>query len=228
MSGEPGVSGEPGESTDRLIRQLATDVPPVRRVPPLWMSFGGVIAVASAVGIVFLLASGAPSDVRSAVRGGGPYGAVLLGLGLAGLLGSLAALAEGIPGRERSVVVCGWAAIVAFGWGAGRALAAWWSEGFAPGVGLAVDRMCLQRALLLAVVPTLALVLLLARGWVGRPARAAVLALTAGAALGSVGVHLGCQLDEGRHLLVGHVGPTVVWVALIAAPLAFWLSRKAR
>jgi hypothetical protein len=222
------VSAEQPDSTDRLIRQLSGDLAPVRRVPPLWMSLGGVVALASALGALFLLSAGYDGGAASLAVGGGPYGAVLLGLGVAGVCGALAALAEGIPGRERVGTVCTWIAVVAFAWGVGDAFSAWWGEGFAPGVGFAADRMCLQKALLLAIVPTLALGLFVVRGWVGRPGRAAVLLLTGGAALGSVAVHLGCHIVEPRHLLVGHLGPTLLWVAVVGAPLAVWLRRRAR
>jgi hypothetical protein len=215
-------------STERLIQQLSESAEPVRRVPPLWLGFAFVIAIASAIGGLFLLAAGAVDGLTAHVLRGGSPGFLLLGLAIAGLSGSVAALAEGLPGRERVAYLCGGLAVVAYFGGAGRALVAWWSEGFALGDGLVVDRVCLQTALELSLVPILALTILLARGWVGRPARAAALALAAGAATGSLVVHLGCPITEARHLLIGHASAVVASVAVFAAPLAFWLRRRAR
>lgn len=219
------------ESTERLIRQLSGTVEPVRRVLPLWLRSAGVIAVACGVGLLFLLAGGSLDAAAFAARSGGPtgpVGAVALGLALAGLLGAPAALAEGVPGRERIVAVCGGIAGVAFAGGVVRAWVAWQAAGFDPGPGWPADRGCLQMALLLSVPTALVLAAVGARGWVARPVRTAAVSLAAAAALGGLAVHLGCSIQAARHLLVGHAGAVLVWSAAGTFPLAAWLRRRAR
>ncbi len=216
------------DPTEGLIRELSADVTPVRRVWPLWLSFG-VWALGSAiVGLVFLQGAGFAEDWTSLALGEGPYGPVAAGLAVAGLAGGAAALAERIPGRSRMVAVCGIAAVLGFGWAVGSALAAGFSHGFESTVPIAADRMCLEKALLLSVVPTTLVIGLLVRGWVAQPGRAAALALVGGAAIGSLVMHLSCGLASARHMLIGHTGAPWVLLVLVSVPLALWIRRAAR
>lgn len=216
------------DSTRRLIRQLSEDVPPVRRVAPLWASFGGVVAVAALAGVVFLALQGVRAEGALLWSRERAAAGLLGGLLAAGLLGSLACLAEGVPGRERVASVCEGVALAGLAWAAGTGAALWWGAEGTASVPLAADRMCLRNAIAVGLAPVAGLVVALLLGWVGRPGRAAVGALAAGAALGGVVVHFSCGITAARHLLVGHVAPPFLLVLVAAVPLALWLRHRAR
>ena len=91
---------------------------------------------------------------------------------------------------------------------------------------------CVAKAMTIAAVPGVALVVMVGRGATTDARSAVVFAALATAGVGALGVELACPKTEAMHLLVWHFGPLVVLpvvAALVGAPLfAMWMRRRPR
>jgi hypothetical protein len=218
-----------GDATQELIRELASELKPVKPLPRLRF-------VALAVGLLWL----AIAALEIALKGVAPTlretlampvgaGGILAALLVAGAGGVAAALALAVPGRERL-------ARGAFALGvAGTALAA--------GIGLALvarsplaewrlpdahDWPCLATALAVALLPALAL------GWFGgraapfRPLSIALAAAAGAAALGGSVAQASCAASEPMHALLGHALVPALGAFALTLPLLLVLRRGER
>lgn len=203
--------------TDDLIRELAADGRPVRRLAP-WLRRTAVwtlVAAACAVGVIASI--GTRRDLAQVIwRAPFVFEALLLIVTAVSAAGG--ALIVSVPGAERSKLVR-WLPITA---GAGALLwvtgelAVVLAAGEQPG-RLVLSWWCIQRTLLVGLVPGILLFTMVARGAPLRAAWAGLLALLATSALGVLGTNIMCSVDRPVHMLLWHVGP----MALLAAAGAF-------
>ncbi len=214
---------------DELIAALGQDLEPVRPIPRIRSAALAVLLTWLAVAAAGVLARGlAPGIVEETLahRGVSAIYAVLLVGALGGLV---AALALGVPGRER---------LAALGLGLGAAgLAA------AAGIGTllvlnspagdpltlsARDLQCLGAAFGVALIPALGILWYVGRGSPHRPLAAVVAAAAATTALGAVTAQASCPYGDLSHLLMGHVLAPAFGALLLTAPLLAALRRLAR
>jgi hypothetical protein len=218
-----------GDPTRELIRDLAGDLAPVRPLPRVRFLAGAVLLLWLAIGVAGVAWKGLAPTFWETLTVPVSAGGIFAGLLVAGIGGVLAALALAIPGRERLA-----RAAFAFG-GAGLAIAA--------GVGLALvarsplaewrlpaghDLPCLITALVVGLVPALAL------GWFGgraapfRPLAIALAAATGAAALGGSVAQATCSAGEPMHLMLGHAIVPAVGAFALALPLLIAIRRSER
>jgi hypothetical protein len=217
------------DPTRALIRDLASDLTPVRPLPRIRFVAAAVLLLWLAIGLVGIGVKGlAPTFWETLAMPVSP-GGIFAGLLVAGLGGVFAALALAVPGRERLA-----RAGLALG-GAGMAIAA--------GVGFALlarsplvewrlpsghDLPCLVTALAVGLVPALAL------GWFGgraapfRPLTIALAAAAGAAALGGSVAQATCPGDEAMHLMLGHVLVPMVGAFVLTLPLLVAMRRTLR
>ena len=214
-------------STASLISQLARDLQPVRRVPPLRKVGLGLLAVWG-VGVALSWSVGGVQP-RLTEPGGlsdPTFAAIFAGLCIAGVGGGVATLARAVPGRERLArlglgLLFGGFAVVA-----GFAVFGWLAGGAGASVPPARTASCAAHAAVLGVTPALLGFAWLARAWEARPGFGAAVAGLGAAALGSCAVHASCITGDGLHVLVGHaLGPAGVAVVL-ASGGAWWIARR--
>jgi len=217
-------------STEQLLRELAGDASPVRRIPPLRAAAAGVLAAwAIAVVALWALRSSATPLLRDIPWADAFYVSVLLGLAALASGATVSALAGAVPGRERAceagggVALCGMALAVGAGlW----AVLATGSRGIAE---LASSGACIGHAAALAVLPALVAAQFVARGSLRHPVRVAALGVTGAVALGGLLVHASCRGGGALHMLVGHALAPVLLGLLLAAPVGLsirWWSRR--
>jgi hypothetical protein len=209
------------DATSRLIEQLARDLEPVRRVPRLQHGVLAVGSLAAVSGALALILGGFRADLPRLVAQSLPYNVLLASLALVGASGVLAVLAASIPGREVLARASLSVAVAALLTALGSAVA---QLGLAASplpaeAGLFYDAACLAHSCGVALLPACAGVALVSRGAPFRP-----LAIVAGTAAASVGagamfVHLSCDCDGLRHLLVSHAGAPLLGGLLLTLPL---------
>ena len=219
-----------GRVTEDRIRELARDLAPVKPIPRLRV-VGAVVLVTWALAFVAdeLLGGRALRPAADPAWASPSYLAALLGIALAALGATGAALASAVPGREGTariglrVTALGLALALA-GWILGVSGGAGDHAGESAGAVLS----CAGRALALGVVPALLACGFAARAALRRPVLAAGMALAGGVALGAVAVHASCPSNSPLHQLVAHTLAPVAAAALFTAPLAALLSHWGR
>lgn len=212
--------------TDDLIRELAADGRPVRRLAPwlhrvvIWV---GLSALCAATVIV---TSGARRDLGQMWWSPAFMLEAVLLL-VTALSAAAGALIVSVPGAERSKLVrwlpvmAGAAALlwiaaeVVFTAGVqgGRPVVAWW---------------CIQRTLLVGLLPGIVLFAMIGRAAPLKAAWAGLLAVLATSAVGVFGTNIMCSVDRPTHLLLWHVGPMALLAAAgagIGASLFDWTRR---
>lgn len=212
------------DPTERLISSLGDDLVPVRPLPRLRTVCAVVFVIAVAL-IAFVSVSGVGRIATQALSSSSLYLACGVALIVAGVAGTISALAAGVPGRER--LGDGATLLTALALVAGAAAC-----GFAIGLHSTasppgLDGECFRSATVLSVFPAGVILGFLLRGWIARPLLAAGIALLAAGALGSMIVHLHCGFLDPRHLLLGHLSVPVVW-ALVGLYPVFVLTRRGR
>jgi MFS family permease len=218
-----------GDSTHDLIRDLASDLTPVKPLPRVRFVAAAVLLLWLAIGVVGIALKGLAPTFWETLAMPISAGGIFAGLLVAGVGGALAALALAIPGRERL-------AHAAFALGAaGMAIAA--GVGFAliarsplaswrwPG---ATDLPCLLTALAVGLLPALAL------GWFGgraapfRPLAIALAASAGAAALGGSVAQATCPVADAMHLMLGHALVPAIGALALALPLLVAIRRSER
>jgi hypothetical protein len=212
-------------SSERLIRALAEDCAPVRRVPRLLFLGGGLAAVWLAILVIAVGSMGGRAGLWGALTGDLLFGGVCAGLALGALGGALAGLAVSLPDREVLLRGGGWLAAVGLAWAAGIAVAHVIVPGSEVAGGAISSGTCIGRAAFFGSLPAAALIAVALQGWVARPLVAAALVLLGGAALGSLVVTIGCPFEGAGHMLVGHALTPLFLAALGVLPVA-WLLRR--
>jgi hypothetical protein len=189
----------------------------------------GVIALWLAVAAIGLTLLGLRPDLADAMIGVRGVAVVFAGLGLAGLGGVVAALAMGVPGREvlarAALVLAILGMLIAVG--VGTLLFAV-SPVADTRVSLRADLACLTVAILVGLLPAVAVVWFAGRALPFRPVIAVLAAAAGTAALGAITAEASCPHSEMRHLLVAHALAPVVGVLLLTLPLLVALRRVGR
>lgn len=221
------------DETSRLIEQLARNLEPVRRVPALRHGVLAVGSLAVVSGALALIVGGFRADLLHRAAQSLPYVVLLASLALVGASGVVAVLAASIPGREvlarASLLVAGAALLAALGTTVARLVLA--TAAVPAEAGLLYDATCLAHSCSVALLPAAAGVVLVSRGAPFRPLASVVLLGAASVSLGATFIHLSCDCDGLRHLLVSHAGAPLLGGVLLMLPLyvAFlrlrWASR---
>lgn len=214
-------------STQRLLGELASQLEPVKRVPPIGLVVAGILVLWAAHFATLLASGGFAPGFFSALTGNVAFAGAMLGLALSANGGLWGALALGAPGHDTSArigsIVAGLGlvlALVTVGIGLGSASAAGSSANGAAWV-------CFYHSVALALLPGGVLVFFMFKGWVGRPLLASAVALSGSFSIGAVMVHTVCPHFDAGHILLGHLGAPLGMVALATLPLALALRRMA-
>ncbi len=214
--------GLPDDPARALIESLATDLAPIRPLPPLRRVVGAlalVWAVVAGLGLAWL---GARPDLAEAWTSGPGVAAVFVALALAGV----AALAMGIPGREGLVRRGIWCAALALAGAAGLGSVLFWQ---APSIvtSLENDLHCLVVAIVMGALPALGVIGFAGRAAPFRPFALTLAAAAAAASLGTVVAQAACPMPDMKHLLVGHVLAPGAGALVLTLPLGLLLRRLA-
>lgn len=213
------------QSSERLIRELTADLTPVRLLPPMHVLLGGLLLMWAAIGAASLWWSGTRSDVSEMLAADKAYAAVMLGLLLAGLGGSAAALAAMIPGRDSQRLAggaMGVSGIAMAGLVCINATGAWGP------VEPRTDLACMVSAALLAIPLVAWMGVWASQAWVMQPSRLAAIAIFGGASMGALLVHASCPAGSHAHFLAAHLGAGPVTALVFAVPLGLLLRRVTR
>lgn len=210
--------------TEDLIRELAKDAPPVRRLQKLTVRLIGWVALAALSLAVVTMWMGARQDLGEVLwESNFQFEAAMLIL--TAMSAAVGALTVSVPGRERSALVR-WLPIV------GGAICILWVVGelvFASLTGAPTGRLtfawrCVYKTASVALVPGVALFVLVRRAAPLHAAWAGLLAILATAAVGVLGANVICPIDRPLHLFLWHVAPLMLFAAL-GAGLGTWLIR---
>lgn len=213
--------------TEPMLRELASDLKPVRPIPRLRTVAVAVLAVWLLAVVVDWILGGAPPRVGA----GGPWSGagflgVLAGLAVTAAGATLTALAGAVPGREGEARVGLRLAVLGLLLAAGGGV---WAVSTAgdPAVGdpLGTGLSCLRHAALMGIPPALVTSVFLARALARRPRLGAACALAGGVALGALVVHTGCTHEGALHMLLGHALAPFAVALLLAFPLAAVVRR---
>lgn len=204
-------------SSEAVLRELATDLRPVRPIPRLRSVVAAIALLAFAGAATLLWRKGLRPDVVPVVSGDAIYDVVAIGMVAIGSGALVAGIAACVPGRERTLSRAVWWA------GIGAALAF-----VAVPLGVvatqhhalrppgSVDLACMASGL---AASALAAAASIGFGWRTAPrslAIAAALAAAGTGAIGAIAMHAVCPSLEASHWLWGHA-----CVPVVAALLAF-------
>ena len=204
--------------TEQIVRSLAADLKPVRRLPKVeWRTVAWAVFAAACVAIASY-ALGPRTDLMAKLRDPAflVEGALLL---LVSLFAARSAFASSIPGAERStdgriLPVMGllvWVCVVAGGAAVSNFAPAW---------------ICIARMSALVFVPALAALWMLRRAAPLAPRWTGGLALLSAGSLALLGTRMLCPKDDPRHVLLWHFGPLLLTAAM-GIRLGRWsLSRR--
>jgi hypothetical protein len=202
--------------TNALIAELANSTAPVRRLPApgtrmlLWLALSIPVLVA----VVWLMS---PSDINPlaalADRRFLLEEAVLLATALTA---ALAAFASVVPGYDRRILLIPLLPLAA--WLATLGEGCWrnWVALGADGLALRPDWDCLPPAILIGIVPSVAMVIMLRRGAPLLPRISIALGALAVAALANLGLRLFHVGDASVMVLFWHLGGAAVLAGLAA------------
>jgi hypothetical protein len=213
--------------TEELIQQLAADGAPVRRLRPVVVRVVAWIALAVVSLAVVMMLMGIRRELGDALdRADFTLEALLLAV--TAISAAAGALVMSVPGAEQSRLVR-WipvtTAVLCIVWAVGELAVA--AATGAPSGRLTFAWHCVYKTTSVAVLPGVALFLMVRRaapmhaGWAG------LLAVLATAAVGVLGANIICPNDRPLHMLLWHVAPLAVFAALGAA-LGSWLLRWPR
>ena len=209
-----------------LIDELAAGLEPVRPIAPIGRRLALPALVAVPVALAAFAVYGLPP--RGGLPAALPFDGVLLGLALAALGACTSALASVVPGRETlqraSAALAGLGLALAVG-----VAAVGMPWGGAVGSGsLHPILVCIGRGALFATLPISVLLLLVVRGWAGRPAWTGIAAAVGGGATGAGIVQLICPATNAVHVLCAHAATPFLLAALVGTLLVPIVRRWAR
>jgi len=202
--------------TNALIDQLANSAAPVRRLPAPWarMLLWVALSLPFLVAVIWLMM---PSDINPttalADRRFLLEGAALLATALTA---ALAAFASVVPGYDRRVLLLPLLPLAA--WLASLGEGCWrnWVALGGDGLTLRADWDCLPAAILIGIVPAIAMVVMLRRGAPLLPRISIALGALALAALANLGLRLFHVGDASVMVLFWHLGGAAVLAGLAA------------
>ncbi|HMP00670.1 MAG TPA: DUF1109 domain-containing protein [Kiritimatiellia bacterium] len=198
--------------TDDLIRQLAEDARPVKRLPPPGRRFALWLALSVAYALMCLLWIGWRADLSQVAATPGFLWQTALLVALTLSSGWLAFAfsvpgREGSPWRKRSVV------LVALAWLASLVTLVAVTPGHSPGEGLA----CSLQITLVGAIPAILLVLMIRRAAPLQWLWSGILVGLAMIGLGATALQFACCSGDPMHLLVWHLLPGVLFVVIAVA-----------
>ncbi|MEO7158076.1 MAG: NrsF family protein [Vicinamibacterales bacterium] len=211
-------------TSDEMVSALVSDLRPVSPLRHPAVRAGRWLLVAVVGGTLAVLAYGVRPDWRAV--GVTPEFLIQTGLlVMATVVAAAGSLTLAVPGERLSLVRR--AAPVA----AVAAWAAWLAIDVGMSTGLVIDNGwgCVGKAISIAAIPGVALLVMVARGAPIETLRALTLAALAAAAVGAIGVGMACPNVDAAHLLMWHVSPVIALpgaAALIAAPLVEAATRR--
>lgn len=215
--------------TDRLIQQLAADTAPVRRLPAPWRRAAIWFAIALPyVAAVILVHSESVSLIHSGLM---PVDLSRMLVDRQFIIEELAILATAItavlaafysvvPGTDRRILLIPLLPLTIWLVSLGAGCARDWIRLGAKGLMLRADWACLPPAMLIGIVPVLAIVIMLRRGAPLYPRTTLAVGTLAAAALGNFALRIYHVGDVSIVLLVWHFGAVVV-LSLITG----WIGR---
>lgn len=214
-------------STEDRIRDLVRDLHPVHPIPSLRTAGAAALGIfLLIVAADWLLGGFGLRPGTDAAWSDPTYLAPLLGLLLAALGATTAALASAVPGREGAlrlgvrVAALGMGMAIAGGlWGLARTDVHFSTEELLACVS------CMQRAVQLGIASSLLACGFIVYAAMRRPSAGAALALIGGVALGAAAVHSTCPSNSALHQLVAHTLTPLVAAAILTFPLAALLRR---
>ena len=198
--------------SDELISALVRDLAPAAALPPPARRFARWMLVPLLSVMAGLLLWGVRNDVSSLRE---PAELQLIVVALAtGLAAALAALLLAVPGA-RGAAAMAWAPIGASAlWVALLASRIISSGGSFDGSMAWPYPICVVKVLSMAVLPGVALIVMMRRSWPLRADWTMGLAGLAAGAVGSLGAHLACPEANPAHALLGHVAPMLALAVL--------------
>src|SRR5262249_49790161 len=211
--------------TDALIEELASSATPVRRLPAPWagMLLWLALSVPFLAAVIWLLM---PSDVSpaAALRDGRVLfeAAILL---VTSLTGALAAFASVVPGYDRRILLIPLLPLAVWLLSLGEGCWRNWVALGANGLMLRPDWDCLPPAILIGIVPSIAMVLMLRRGAPLLPRVSIALGALAVAAVANLGLRLVHARDASVMVLFWHLGGAAVltgFAALAGRRVLYW------
>jgi len=212
------------DRTARLIRKLAADLSPVRRIVPLRVAWLASIAVAIASGAIFLAMTGSRPRWLASLAELPGFATLAAGLPLVAFGGTLAALSGAVPGRELAQ---------RFGLGltgVGALVLAFGSVQLAPVatavVPLSMDLECLIVGCVIGLPAALATLFFLLRAFPQKHVAVSLAALGGAVAAGAAAVHLSCPWDNARHLVASHALAPAFAALVFCLPVAKLLELR--
>jgi hypothetical protein len=211
--------------TNVLIHELANSATPVRRLPAPWarMLLWLALSVPFLAAVIWLMM---PSDIN-------PVGAIAdrrflieeAALLVTALTAALAAFGSVVPGYDRRILLIPLLPLAV--WLASLGDGCWrnWVALGANGLTLRPDWDCLPPAILIGVVPSIAMVLMLRRGAPLLPRVSIALGALAVAALANLGLRLFHVGDASIMVLFWHLGGAAVlagFAAIAGRRVLYW------
>lgn len=212
--------------TNDFVRELSRDLTPVERLARLRGGVLGVLALWGVVTLGALTMNGVSPTFASPGGLATGFGAVLVGLGLVGTGGLVAALASAVPGREATAR--GASALLAFGLLLALGLGAWLLSGdpaAATASSASTDVRCLVFAFVFAALPSAGAVLYVARAAPARPTLPLCAVGLGCVALGAFTAQIGCPATSMRHVLVAHALAPLFGAVMLFVPLRLAFRR---
>ena len=217
------MSAPPDPTTDALVRALAGDLTPVRRLPGVEARTAAWLALAALVTVLATLAIGVRPDLAHQLSEPS-YLAEAAALAIAVVAAARCAFRLGVPGLPPTALASTvpaaagalWALHVAQRWSSdGAELAAMSWTGGLP---------CVARLLALAIVPAAVAVVMLRRAAPQHRTWAGLCVAVAAGSFAMLGTQAICPRDTAGHVLAWHVAPLAA-IALIGAALGRRLLR---
>lgn len=214
--------------SDRLIASLIDDLEPVVLLPRMRAAYAVILPVWAVLLGVVLWMNPHEFGLFSLFTDRIYFGS-FVGLLVAASGGSCAALAAGVPGRERLELGGMGVALIGLVVAVGACLVGIVELGAAAMPSpQGADSMCFRHSVFLSLLPASVILGFLLRGWTIHPVRAALLALLGSGALGAMIIHMSCGLLAPRHMLISHLSVPIVLIVLGIYPLAVVLRRVHR
>jgi hypothetical protein len=206
--------------TDELIRRLAADAQPVRRLGPPWRR--ALLWLGVAVPCVAAVVSGKLGMVDPAQLLADPRFILEQAATLAtAIAAAFAAFASVVPSFDRRVLLLPLAPLAVWLASVGQGCVADWLQRGADGLAIRPDWECLPSAIVIGIVPAVAMVAMLRRGAALHPRLTLAMGALAVAAISNFGMQLFHFRDASIMVLSWHLGSVAV-----LSLLGGWLGRR--
>ena len=216
----------PRRTTSSVIAQLSDDLHPVRRLwqprTRLLVWLGVQVSVLFAALLLFGVRGDSDTKLQQV-----PFAAELVALAAIAIMTALLALRAAVPGREPRVGITLGLLAVIVSLLAGR-YAAEPSLSASTHEFIAMGWPCALRALAVAGIPWIAILVAIRRGATLVAVTAGVLGGAASFFFAALTLRLACSLDDNWHLIVWHLGPVVIGLTASAVLGRLWLARWRR